>query len=260
MLPRTPTARRKNAFSLVELSIVLVILGLLVGGILAGQSLIRASELRAVSTESQRYQTALSAFRDKYFAIAGDFNNASGLGWGSYNGDGDGQVEMTTNASSLTAMNEISGVWIQLASAGLIEGQYTGIAATSTSTATMTAGTNSPRSKMSNGGWNLVYLGGVSSGTPYYNGSYSNALTFNSNYAGNVVTSTGTGPTVSQGVMKAEEAWNVDTKMDDGKPDTGTVFSFKSQDAATTGCANASAYVLGNASTTACSLVTKSGY
>ncbi|MFZ4541879.1 MAG: type II secretion system protein [Rickettsiales bacterium] len=55
-----------HAFSLVELSIVLVILGLLVGGILSGQALIRASELRSVSTEQQRYFTAIQTFRDKY--------------------------------------------------------------------------------------------------------------------------------------------------------------------------------------------------
>lgn len=59
---------RKRGFSLVELSIVLVILGLLTGGILAGQSLIRAAELRAVSTEYSRYATAVQSFRDKYFA------------------------------------------------------------------------------------------------------------------------------------------------------------------------------------------------
>lgn len=60
-----------KAFSLVELSIVLVILGLLTGGILAGQSLIRAAELRAVSTEYSRYITATQSFRDKYFAVPG---------------------------------------------------------------------------------------------------------------------------------------------------------------------------------------------
>lgn len=42
--------REQSAFTLVELSIVLVILGLLVGGVLTGQRLIRASELRSVST------------------------------------------------------------------------------------------------------------------------------------------------------------------------------------------------------------------
>ena len=42
-------APRRHAFSLVELSIVLVILGLLTGGILTGQSLIRAAELRSAA-------------------------------------------------------------------------------------------------------------------------------------------------------------------------------------------------------------------
>ena len=59
-------------FSLVELSIVLVILGLLTGGILAGQSLIRAAELRSISTDYSRYIAAVQAFRDKYFALPGD--------------------------------------------------------------------------------------------------------------------------------------------------------------------------------------------
>ena len=77
-----------------------VILGLLVGGILAGQSLIRASELRAVTTEFTKYQTALNSFRDKYFAYPGDMTNATSF-WPSCgttalttaegcNGNGDG--------------------------------------------------------------------------------------------------------------------------------------------------------------------------
>ena len=66
-----------SAFSLVELSIVLVILGLLVGGVLSGQSLIRAAELRSVTTEYSRYTTAISSFRDKYFALPGDMSNAT---------------------------------------------------------------------------------------------------------------------------------------------------------------------------------------
>ena len=67
----------QQGFSLVELSIVLVILGLLVGGILSGQSLIRASELRSVTTEYQTYVTSLGTFRDRYFALPGDLSNAA---------------------------------------------------------------------------------------------------------------------------------------------------------------------------------------
>ena len=48
----------REGFSLVELSIVLVILGLLTGGILACQNLIRAAELRAITSEFSNLQTA----------------------------------------------------------------------------------------------------------------------------------------------------------------------------------------------------------
>jgi len=71
-----------SGFSLVELSIVLVILGLLTGGILGGQALIRAAELRAVTTEYDRWVTATRTFQDKYFALPGDMTNATAF-WGS---------------------------------------------------------------------------------------------------------------------------------------------------------------------------------
>jgi prepilin-type N-terminal cleavage/methylation domain-containing protein len=74
MLQRTSA---KSAFSLVELSIVLVILGLLVGGVLAGQSLIRAAQLRAVTAQVGQYAAASKTFRDKYFALPGDLPNAT---------------------------------------------------------------------------------------------------------------------------------------------------------------------------------------
>jgi prepilin-type N-terminal cleavage/methylation domain-containing protein len=68
--------RKQTAFSLVELSIVLVILGLLVGGVLSGQALIRASEMRSITAQANQYRAAIYSFRDKYFAIPGDMANA----------------------------------------------------------------------------------------------------------------------------------------------------------------------------------------
>jgi prepilin-type N-terminal cleavage/methylation domain-containing protein len=149
----------RHAFSLVELSIVLVILGLLTGGILGGQSLIRAAELRAVSTEFQRYVTASHTFRDKYFGLPGDITNAT-LIWGAAHGtpatcrttastgaatcDGNGDGNINTIDSG-TTYSERHRYWQQLSAAGLIEGSYTGVGG-SVGVAQVVPGTNAPRS------------------------------------------------------------------------------------------------------------------
>lgn len=264
----THFTRDSRGFSLVELSIVLVILGLLTGGILAGQSLIRAAELRSTNTEFQRYTTAMSAFRDKYFALPGDFSKASDFGWGAINGDADGVIENTASAGT----NEISTFWIHLANAGLTEGSYTNVANT-----TLTSGTNNPRSKLNGAGWNVLHLGGhtaagvstptagttaVATGT-FFAGNYGNAF----------VVGSGTSAIAPAAILKPEEAWNLDTKMDDGRPDQGVVTTLESQGSTTTGAGSpgctdlasstsalaASSYRL-DATGTNCSLVFKSGY
>jgi prepilin-type N-terminal cleavage/methylation domain-containing protein len=261
-----PEHIKKQGFSLVELSIVLVILGLLVGGILSGQSLIRAAELRSINTEYQRFTTAIGTFRDKYFAIPGDMSNASSFWSTAGNGNGDGMIANTATAGT----NEISTFWIHLANAALLEGSYTNVANT-----TMTAGTNNPRAKLSNAGWNVAHLGmmsvaGVAS--PDVNTTDPAATTFYANTYGNAfLFGSGTNAVSPGGVLKSEEAWNIDTKMDDGRPDIGSVTTLESQGNVTagSGCGNiatattalaASAYDLANTSSTACSLVFKTGY
>lgn len=218
----------RYAFSLVELSIVLVILGLLTGGILAGQNLIRAAELRSVITEYQSYHTALHTFREKYFALPGDMTNAeafwgtmtncgaaspSGTGTQTCNGDGDGKIDAPSAASRT---GEYFTFWQQLANAGLIEGSYTGIAGT-VSTRDHNYGENSPRSRMSSGGW----------GTRYYNneGATGSGYSFAINY-GNFYEFGTEGDNVGADyvILKSEEAWSIDVKVDDGKPSTGKLY------------------------------------
>ena len=245
---------QRQGFSLVELSIVLVILGLLTGGILAGQSLIRASELRAVTSEYSRYTAAINTFRDKFFALPGDFTaTTTGLPSATWigQGDSDGLVETTGTATS----NEISLFWIHLAAAGLIEGSYTNVANT-----TFTAGTHNPKSKLGNAAWNVGNLGTVlAASTTYYEGNYGNVFYFGS----------GTSATTPGAILKAEEAWNIDTKLDDARPQTGLVTSLESLGSATAGagCVNvaasssattATAYDLAGTGTT-CSIVIKTG-
>lgn len=126
-----------KGFTLIELSIVLVILGLLVGGILAGKSLIRASELRSVSNDISKVQIAVAAFRDRYFAFPGEMTNATSF-WGkdaincnshtgtaatpgTCNGDGNGSWGNGSQWEQFTA-------WQHMAYAGLWPGSWPGIA------------------------------------------------------------------------------------------------------------------------------------
>jgi prepilin-type N-terminal cleavage/methylation domain-containing protein len=62
------------AFTLIELSIVLVIIGLVVGGVLVGQDLIRAAYLRAQIAQIDQYNQAVNTFYAKYQALPGDMN------------------------------------------------------------------------------------------------------------------------------------------------------------------------------------------
>jgi prepilin-type N-terminal cleavage/methylation domain-containing protein len=228
MMLKTP----RVGFSLVELSIVLVILGLLIGGILSGQSLIRAAELRSVSTEATRYITAVQTFRDKYFALPGDMTNATAF-WNTdpggcpvtptntvtktqtCNGDGDGRITEGTNAEPFR-------FWQHLANAGLIEGSYTGIYGPGGAYDSF-PGLNVPPSKLGNGMWSIRYITLPTSltGPGRFNGTYGNTLQMGAkvNASWN-----------DSALLKAEELWNIDTKMDDGKPGTGRVIGLAHSD------------------------------
>lgn len=222
----------KHGFSLVELSIVLVILGLLTGGILGGRELIRAAELRAVAQEAERYTTAVYTFRTKYLGIPGDLKNATQF-WGAEpasncpgdestpstteatcNGNGDGQISWHGAAGF---GGESHRFWQHLANAGLIAGQYTGThgagSCNTNGSCNVTLGENVPESKYGNAGWSVAHVGQIGTGHPYYfPGYYGNLLYFGS------VTSWTIGR-----VLTPSEAWNIDTKVDDGKPATGAM-------------------------------------
>ncbi len=72
---------KKSGFTLIELSITLVIIGLIVGGVLVGKDLIKAAEARSITKQIEQYRAAINAFKLKYNAIPGDMNNAESI-WG----------------------------------------------------------------------------------------------------------------------------------------------------------------------------------
>jgi prepilin-type N-terminal cleavage/methylation domain-containing protein len=66
----------KHGFTLIELSIVIVIIGLIVAGVVSGQSLITQAKLRSVASEYNKYDSATNTFYLEYNALQGDMSNA----------------------------------------------------------------------------------------------------------------------------------------------------------------------------------------
>ena len=73
--------KNKNAFSLIELSIVLIIIGLLVAGITGGASLIESAKIRSFGNEMRNYKTQFYAFKTRNERWPGDYDNMGWLGY-----------------------------------------------------------------------------------------------------------------------------------------------------------------------------------
>ncbi len=84
----------KRGFTLIELSIVLVIIGLIAGGVLVGKDLVEAGRLRKNIAEIQSMQLAMNTFKLKYNGIPGDLPNGSSFFPGIRNGNGDGTIDV----------------------------------------------------------------------------------------------------------------------------------------------------------------------
>ena len=216
------TPQHRSGFTLVELSIVLVILGLLVGGVLTGQSLIRAAELRSITTQFNTYVTATQTFRDKYMALPGDMTNATSYwgaaaagascittaGTGTQTCDGNGDGLIVYSAASIEGFR----FWQQLANAGLIEGTYDGIQ--HGSTVYSTTKQNAPVARLNSGLWSVTGHGMLTANPNFFQGDYGNDFLLGA-------IATNSDPYLP--LIKAEEAYNIDMKIDDGKPALGKV-------------------------------------
>ena len=118
------TLKRQKGFTLIEIAIVLVIIGLLLGGVLKGQELINTARVRAMNNTVDGITAAWFSFQDRYRSFPGDYLSASSqvnLPGAPIGGDGNGLV----NTDSERAL-----VWVHLDAAGYLTGGYTNTAAT----------------------------------------------------------------------------------------------------------------------------------
>ena len=148
------TRAREGGFTLVEIAIVLVIIGLLLGGILKGQELITSARVRNLADQGAAVQAAYYGFVDRYRAIPGDMQAdraCAAIGsnvWGTCpaNPGGNGN-------SNIENFDEASAVWAHLSGARFLQGSYPGTAADVTAYITSATPTQAPTNP-----WNGVLL------------------------------------------------------------------------------------------------------
>src|ERR1700675_1827337 len=114
--------RYTRGFTLIEIAIVLVIIGLLLGGVLKGQELITGARVRNLISQQDGIKAAFFGFQDRYRALPGDYAAAStNINGVSINGDGNGQIQAANAAGTVEAIL----AWNHLSAAGFINGSYT---------------------------------------------------------------------------------------------------------------------------------------
>ncbi len=122
---------QQSGFTLVEIAIVLVIIGLLLGGILKGQELINSAKVKNLANDFRVIPTYIYAFQDKFKSLPGDDSAATAhmttCTAPCQNGNGNGVIG--GNWNSLTATDETWQFWAHVRLANLAAGPTTWAAA-----------------------------------------------------------------------------------------------------------------------------------
>ncbi len=123
--------RRQSGFTLVEIAIVLVIVGLLIGGVLKGREMITNAKIKRIENDFAGVSAAIYAYQDRYGVLPGDDPSAStrfpGTWRASDNGNGNGNI--SGGWSSTNNASESRKIWKHLRGAGLIAGPVDNTAA-----------------------------------------------------------------------------------------------------------------------------------
>jgi prepilin-type N-terminal cleavage/methylation domain-containing protein len=252
--------RPRAGFTLVELSIVLVVIGLLVGGVMVGRDLIKAAEIRAQVSQFEKFNSAVNTFRNKYGGLPGDLKYTEARAYGLYSityapyvglstrGDGNGLIQ-SRGQNYFT--DELVIFWRHLSEAGLIDGIYGLKLNTAAETTTNFVNDYLPTAKIGQNA--VIQIGTAGTSTNYY-------LILSTS-----VTAGGCCNAASQNTVTAYDSYQIDSKIDDALPGSGSVFAVNALSnvtlnttwttvSAASGCVSSGAYSLNPGTTPDCSL------
>lgn len=229
-----------NGFTLIELSIVLVIIGLIIGGVLVGRDLINSAGIRKQIKQFDSYKLALNAFNLKYNCLPGDCKDATAYGLGS-NGDGNGRLEFAAsslaNCLHITDGNrtqpdcywdgEFPLFFQHLSAAQMIDGNFDGTWELGKGYPKVVL--NEAKGMMVAGGWGTSSIDTVPDylsrdyGFPNADGYWLHAK---------ICEPSETQPYDADecvsGIFTPAQAQQIDTKIDDGKPLSGIFWGYTS--------------------------------
>ena len=128
----------QSGFTLVEIAIVLVIIGLLLGGVLKGQELIEQSKIKRVVNDFNSISAAFYTYQDRYHYMPGDDPNAATrwttavAGGAATSGNGDSILTATLAQVLVGGPNEGGYAWQHLRASGLVTGDLSTVPASET--------------------------------------------------------------------------------------------------------------------------------